>query len=337
MAKLGIGIIGAGGIAGAHAKAYADCDLAQIVGFADLNPAAAESAAGRYNVKAMDVESLLNDPNIQAVSVCTPPTSHADLAIEVLEAGKHVLIEKPVCTTLADAQRIMSSTATSGGLKAMVAHSHRFWSTNQRAREIIASGEIGEIVMARDEILSTAKREPNAPLPWRFKKAVAGGGVVMDNGVHAVDRLRYWLGLNATDVDARMWTVVPGADVEDAAVANVHFGDASAPHGTAPTAQIYLNRTVPKATGRCVAEFLGTKGSLVVDTWKEVRWCSEDGEWNVEAVKRPPTAFDNEIRAFLGSIQDDTPVPISAEDGTESLRVVLAMYESAERNTRIAV
>lgn len=159
----------------------------------------------------------------------------------------------------------------------------------------------------------------------------------MDNGVHAVDRLRYWLGLDVTSVDAEMWTIVPGADVEDAATANVHFGNPGQPLGSAPTAQIYLNRAVSKASGRCVAEFLGTKGSLVVDTWKEVRWSVEGSDWNVEPVQRPPGAFDNEIGAFLGSIQDDTPVPVSIEDGAESLRAVLAMYESAEQHARVTL
>src|SRR5690606_34722557 len=125
---------GAGGIANNHARAYANCDKAHLVAIADVNPAAAQSAADRYNVKATDVEALLNDPQVQAISICTPPTSHADLAVAALQAGKHVLIEKPVCTTLDDAQRIIDAASASGGLKAMVAHSHRFWPTNRRAK-----------------------------------------------------------------------------------------------------------------------------------------------------------------------------------------------------------
>jgi len=337
MSSIGVGIIGAGGIAHAHAKAYRNNDNARLVGFADVNPEAAERAAGEFGAESMSVENLLRDPRIQAVSICTPPVSHASLAIEALAAGKHILIEKPVCTTMDDVRRIVQAEARSNGLKVMVAHSHRYWPKNQRAKEIIASGEIGEIVMVRDEIISSSHFEPGN-LPWRFKKAIAGGGVAMDNGIHAVDRLRYWLERRATSVDARMWRIVEGADVEDAVVASVYFDGASgdgADDGPDPAAHVYLNRAAAKVSGRCVAEFLGTEGSLVVETWGELRWCRQGEEWRIEPAQAGPNAFDLEVEAFLASVIHDKPSPVTVEDAAESLRIVLAMYESAERGARV--
>ncbi len=338
MSQFGIGIIGAGGIAHAHAQAYVNVEEAALIAVSDVNPGAAAGAAEKYGVDALSLEELLADRRIQVVSICTPPTSHASLTIAALDAGKHVLVEKPVATTVEDAADMMEAVKRSDGLKAMVAHSHRYWAANRKAKEILDSGKIGDVVLVRDEIISSATVDPEN-LPWRYKRAIAGGGVVIDNGVHAVDRLRYWLGADVTRVDAQMWQVVEGADVEDAAVATLRFesrqGNVSLQSGI--SAQLYLNRAAAKASGRCLAEFQGTKGTLVVETWGGVRWCVGEGDWNEEPLGQAPTAFESEIRAFLHSIAQDEPVPISLADGAESLRVVLALYESAERGEPISL
>ena len=331
---IGVGIIGAGGIARGHAKAYQADERMKLIAFADVDPEAAKSAAEAFSVEACGVEDLLEHRRIQAVSICTPPTSHADLAVAALERGKHVLIEKPVATTLADAQRIRAAVEKAGGLKALVGQSHRFWPANQAAKRILDRGLIGQVVTVRDEIFSSSEIAPGGPLPWRFRKDVAGGGVVMDNGIHAIDRLRYWLGREIESLEARMWNLTAGADVEDAAFITLSFAPRSR-RSLRTSALINLNRRVPKAAGRCVAEFVGTRGSLWVETWGEVRWCTGDGQWRPVRYAKGTSALALEVKSFGDSILEDLPVAVSVDEATRSLEWVLRAYESASRNSRL--
>ncbi|HEX6971918.1 MAG TPA: Gfo/Idh/MocA family oxidoreductase, partial [Limnochordia bacterium] len=206
MARFGIGIIGAGGIAQAHAAAYRRCAAAALVAFADVNAAAARSAAERHECTALSVDELLARQDIDVISICTPPDSHADLACRALEAGKHVLVEKPLTATLSEADRLCELSERPGAPMVMVAHSHRFWPANQKAKALLDEGAIGTVLSVSDDILAESRYDPANP-PWRMRRAVAGGGVVMDNGVHAFDRLRYWLDRPVTAVSGYMWTV----------------------------------------------------------------------------------------------------------------------------------
>lgn len=333
---IGIGIIGAGGIAAAHADAYRRCKRAELVAVTDASPQAAAAAAEKYSMESLNLEAFLANPRIEAVSICTPPSSHGELAMAALQAGKHVLLEKPVTVSLDEADRLIAVARAAGSLKAMVAHSHRFWPANQKAKELLDGGAIGDVIMVRDDILSQMRVEPGR-LPWRSKREVAGGGVVMDNGVHALDRLRYWLGRPIAAVSGRMWSVIPGSDVEDEALALLTFAATGSAVEQGPAAQVRLSRTTPRVAGCCVAEFHGAKGLLRVETWGKVEISRGDADWETVPYDARPTAFDLEVEAFMASILDDRPVPVSLEEGRHSLAAVHAFYEAARTGRTVAV
>jgi len=145
-----IGIIGCGKIAQVrHIPEYAENPQAQLLGFYDLNPARAAELAKKYSGKAYaSYPQLLADPQIDAVSVCTANASHAEIAIAALKAGKHVLCEKPMATTLDDCEA-MVQTARETGKSLMVGQNQRLAKAHIKARNLVKDGLIGEIVSFR--------------------------------------------------------------------------------------------------------------------------------------------------------------------------------------------
>ena len=136
-----------------------------------------------------DWEALARDPDIDAAVVATPNALHAPQAIALLEAGRHVLVEKPMATTVAECNAMIEA-AQRGGASLMVAHCWRFHPDVQAMRERIASGELGEIVKTRGYGVHAGW----GPSGWFADKALAGGGALPDMGVHAIDTVRYLLG-----------------------------------------------------------------------------------------------------------------------------------------------
>lgn len=318
--KYGIGIIGAGGIAQAHAEAYRAQGNAEIKALADTDAARAQASARSWGVDAYGrYEQLLERKDIHAVSICTPPASHAEIAIAAAAAGKHVLVEKPVSMSLGEADEMIAA-AKRAEVILMVGHTHRFWPANVKAKELIEGGEIGEIIMASDDVLSEF-RVSNGNVPWRLVKSISGGGVVMDNGVHAVDRLSWWLGKPLESVYARTSTNLDPIDVENNCEAILNYAGGA-------YAQLRLSFTTPPAAGRCRAEFLGTRGALFVETWGGLR-IARHGEESKPVEYGGQGGLVAEIADFLAAIEQGRPPKVTGEDGRAALETVLAIYRSS--------
>jgi predicted dehydrogenase len=191
--KVGIGIIGFGGIArAAHAPGYRKVsDRCEIVGVADIDPAAlAEAKGDRWNIPLgfADYRELLALPEIDAISVCTPNYMHKDPTIAALAAGKHVLCEKPMAINATEAKEMLAA-ATAAGKKLQIGYNSRFGASAQCARRAVDAGELGEVYYARAHAL----RRRGVPGWGVFtQKDKQGGGPLIDIGVHITD-LTLWL------------------------------------------------------------------------------------------------------------------------------------------------
>ncbi|HET7558393.1 MAG TPA: Gfo/Idh/MocA family oxidoreductase [Limnochordia bacterium] len=314
------GIIGGGGIGAAHAKAYQASPQTELVGVADVTAELAKTAADRWQVAwSGTVEQLLARPDVDIVSICTPPSSHAELAQAALAAGKHVLLEKPIAASLEAADRLVAA-AEASDRTLMVAHSHRFWAANVRVKQLLDEGAIGRLLSINDEIFSEL-RAGAGPLPWRLQKAIAGGGVVLDNGVHALDRLRWWVGAPAVKVFANVRTVEDKIDVENNGEALIVFAN-----GVSATLRVSTT-AIPEA-GRCRAEFLGTEGAIRMETWGKVELAQRNQGWR-EVPFSGPDAFLAEVEAFCAAIQSKQAPPVTARMGREALALVQAVYDSS--------
>lgn len=206
-----IGIIGCGKIAQIrHIPEYLNDPNAEIIAYFDLNQQRAEELAQKNGGKAYStIEGLLADPTIDAVSVCTSNETHAQISIDAMRAGKHVLVEKPMATNIQDCER-MVQVAKETGKFLMIGHNQRFAKAHQIAKQLITDGKIGEIITFRTafghggpELWSV---DPGANV-WFFDRARSVMGAMADLGIHKTDLIQFLTGMNIIETNAKLTTL----------------------------------------------------------------------------------------------------------------------------------
>jgi len=326
---LRIGIIGAGGIGRVHATTYGRRENCQVVAVADVDAErggrlAAEVGASYYSTAAQ----LFAEASLDAVSVCLPHALHVEAALQAAAAGKHILCEKPIATTLADADRMIDACRAAGVLL-MIGQTHRFYPTHVSGRQMLREGTIGRLLFVNDVIW--AAREGNEPRAWRSDVAQNGGGIFMDNGIHAADRLRWFLESEPTWIAAQ---VGHGRGI----LAGEEHGTALLGFASGVTATLQEAIGVPRSAGCCYLEFVGTEGVLRVDTWGglKIRRPGQP-EQSLEVPGDLLPGFDAEIAEFLQAIRENRPPAVTGQDARKSLALILAIYESARAGRSITV
>jgi predicted dehydrogenase len=333
---LQIGIIGAGTVVrvrhlpetqqNPHAKVGAVCDIV---------PERAREMAEKYNGKAYtDYRKMLQDPDLDAIIVAATNTTHAEMTIAALEAGKHVMCEKPMATNLADARK-MIETAEKTGKKLMIAHNQRLEAANRKAREIIQSGRLGK-VLTFTSIFGHPGCEDwaiDGEDTWFFKKDITGMGCLGDLAIHKLDLLRWIMGDDYTAATAMTDTLhktYPDGgliDVEDNALCVLRTKKGAM--GTMIASWTYRkedNSTTLYCENGVLQLYVNPDFPLVVHYDHEHAEYHQLGKksTNVEQVK---TGI---IDAFVGPLVHDTEVPIPGIEGYKALEAVLACQEAAE-------
>ena len=293
---LGIGMVGAGTMAGAHSLAlsmlaplYPDLPLrARLVAVADVNERLASRLAERYAYARVepDWRSLVEAPDVDLVVTCLPPSYNREVVLGAAAAGKHVVSEKPLATDAETGAELLAACRRAGVFHGLGA-AYRWTPALRAIRELIDGGELGEIRSIRATFLLDYAADPDVPLLWRFQKALAGGGIAIDTGYHLADTARYLVGeidtvhgltaiayperpLPGADAignrggsDAGTGAVAMGAvDVEDSAAAIVTFENGA--YGVLETSRVTRGRRVAMEV-----EVSGTIGSA--------RWDLERG------------------------------------------------------------
>ena len=204
-----IGIIGCGKIAQTrHLPEYATNPDAKLVGYYDKIAERAAQMAEKYGGKVYDsYYDLINDPEIDAVSVCVENRNHAEITNAALYAGKHVLVEKPMAVTLAECESMVAA-AEFNGKHLMVGHNMRFDPVHRRAKELLEAGVIGDIITFRTTI-GNAGPEGWSPDrdAWFFDKDKAAMGALSDLGIHKLDLLQYLTGQTVIETTAKVMTL----------------------------------------------------------------------------------------------------------------------------------
>ncbi len=186
-----VALFGCGWIQDFHARGVLAHPSGRLVAVANWREASARAFAERYGIPRVttDWEALAADPEIDAAIVATPNALHAPQAIALLRGGKHVLVEKPMATSVAECDAMIAAARESGAFL-MVAHCWRFREEVKAMRERVAAGELGEIVKTRGYGVHAGW----GPSGWFVDPELAGGGALVDMGVHAIDTARYLLG-----------------------------------------------------------------------------------------------------------------------------------------------
>ncbi len=295
--RLKVAIVGCGGIAHQHAKAYAGSGRTELVGLVDIVPEHAEAYADAYGGPTYpDVSSLMSEARPDLVSIATPPGAHAEVAAEVLRAGGSVLIEKPPCPTLAELDVVAEAERTGGGA-AYVVFQHRHGSGARRASELLDSGALGRPLVAVCETLWFRPESYFDP-DWRGTWSGEGGGPTLGHGIHQIDLLLHLLG-PWRDLAATAVRQERPVEFEDVSLARVAFEDGA-------VASVINSLLSPRELSRIRIDT--TAGTLEVDHVYGYR----DADWSFFPL---PSA---EAAATLGrdpGVRDDSdPAPDNEPD-----------------------
>ncbi len=336
--KIKWGVIGCGGIADRRTlPGMMLADNAELIAVMDANKAAADNCKEKYNAKyAFDkMEDLLAIDEIQAVYIASPVFCHKEQAIAAADAGKDILIEKPVGLTSEEAEEI-ADYCKAKGVKLGVGFMMRFHAYHEKMKEIVQSGKIGEVVSARAQLTCWYPEMENC---WRQEMKLSGGGAMMDMGVHCIDLIRYITGLEVKEAAGLAGNQVFKYSVEDAGAVIMKLENGA-------IAYVDANFNIPDAAAKCKIEFYGTKGSIFAQgTISQVEGgeievlCTDDSlgydanqDRNEVAPLEVNVEFGNmytkEIEAFGRAVEGVAEVPITAEDAIASQKVVEAAYKS---------
>lgn len=311
-------IVGAGGISRSYAQAFQQGLPFRLVGVADIRIESARDVAAMVDATAYeDVGRMLNELRPTAAIVCTPPSTHPDICIRLMEQGVHVLCEKPLAISTAEAIR-MASTAERCGVVFSMGSKFRFVADVQKAREIIDSGILGDIVLYENTFAGFCDMSKR----WNSQPAISGGGVLIDNGTHSVDILRYLLG-NITELQ-----VVEGRRIQNLLVEDTALLFARTKSGA--MGNIDLSWSLNKVRADFVSIY-GSKGTLSVG-WKESKYkLADQKDWTVFGCGYDKiAAFGNQIRNFGAAICGDEDLIITPEDAIASVRVIETAYAALQ-------
>ena len=319
-----IGLIGCGAVARRfHLPAFREAG-ADVVAFTSRTAASAEAAANEWGSGKVvgDWRELIALEEIDAVDVCTPNASHAELAIAAAKAGKHVLVEKPIATTLDEADAMISAARKSKTIL-MTAHNVRYAPPFVAVAEEIASGSLGEIGAVRAAFGHSGPQVWAPDATWFFDRSLSGGGALMDLGVHLADLLRSLLSDEVEEVGA----ILSGSkEVEEAAQVVLKFERGA-------IASMHVSWVATPAPDHQLSIF-GSKGTIHLDTTTPPVFRAGSGETRELTMTGDP---DDPYRAFVRAIETGTEPPITGEDGRAALAIVLAAYQAAKEKAMVTV
>jgi len=322
-ANLRIGLIGAGGIARTHAENLSVLDGVEITAVADVSADRAEALAADCGAKAFtDYRELIDE--VDAVYVCSPPTAHREQVVAAVAAGRHLLCEKPLATTLEDG-RAIAEAVHSGGVHVMVGFNNRFRAPFRRLRELFRSGEVGELVTAW-----ITRVEPSTPAfgaNWRTTPGMACG-VTIESAAHDIDFIRWAFGelIAVAGSTSSSLPELPGCDDTLNAVLWLDGG-----------AAVSVTIGWTSAIGTSSRGIVGTDGAACLlgrSMWmlSELRWARSGEEETIEPIDDREGAdlgYAEESRYFVECLRQDRPPEVTVRDGLAALEVSVALRTSA--------
>ena len=300
-----VGIIGTGAMGRTHAESWTALGV-EIGGVVSRSLNSAETFATQYSSRAYTTLEAMLDA-VDVIDICTPTHLHHPMTLAAARAGKHVICEKPLARTLAEADEMIAVCAKQG-VKLMVAHVLRYFPAYADLQARVANGTIGEL----GEI-KLARLSSGPVAAWFYDQAQAGG-MILDLMIHDFDYAR-WIGGDVSQVHINTMG-------RSSAEGGIDFASVTLTHDGGIISTVDGSWANPAPYFRTMVELSGTTGSLTYDSH-----ALTDG-----VVSEDP--YTIQLRAFRDHIIDDEPLIVSAEDGRQALAIALAALDSAEKNTR---
>jgi len=335
MEPVRIGIIGCGSIAqSAHLPAIARLPgIVRLVAAADLNEEAARKAAAPFGADwYTDYRQILARADVDMVVLCTPEFAHREQVEAAAAAGKHILSEKPMAKTVAEADAMIEA-ARRAGVRLMIGHSRRFTGRYQEVRRAIDAGDIGEVRVVREnERRSRPPLDRTSSTYWNPQHWTGDPrfsvGAILTNGIHEADLLRWFAGAEPVRVFAEHKITRPGNQVPDFITFTVNFAN-----GAVASAEV-SNCLPPGYPSYHQLEVHGTRGALRSKDHDQqalarFRDEGEDHPDSYRLLLHVQDAYVSELSQFVDAWRRDQPVPLPAEEARAALRLALAADESA--------
>jgi predicted dehydrogenase len=332
-------LIGCGRVAPRHAQSYAQLREARLVAVADVRANRAQRFAQEYDATPYtDYHTLLGRADVDAVSICVPSGLHAQVAIDALNAGKHVLVEKPIALSLADADR-MIAVARAHCLYLGVVLQNRYNSPMQQLRRLVDAGGLGRLYLG-NACVRWYRPQSYYEDDWHGTWAM-DGGALMNQSIHHIDALQWLMG-PVQSVQAYSATLAHQMEAEDVGVAVLRF--ASGALGTVEGSTL----TWPQNLEGSVAIF-GEHGSVQVGgtalnritLWKVRGQLEQEAEILTSQRVDPPSVYGYShrevIRDFARAVIDGREPGTPGEEARKSLALVLAIYEAAATGREVVV
>jgi predicted dehydrogenase len=323
--KLSFGIIGVGGIGQTYVEAFDSCDPVQLSAVADTRADVLRDKAQGLGCQGYDsYEDMAKHAKLDAVIVCTPPVTHPQICLYFLKRGIHVLCEKPFSIEIESA-KTMLRVARETGMTLSMGSKFRYAEDVIRAKHIVTSGILGDIILFENVFASRVDMSSR----WNSNPAVSGGGVLIDNGSHSVDLMRYFLGPLA-EVQAVEGKRSQGLSVEE--TVRIFVRSIAGVVGS-----IDLSWSINKEVDNYLSIY-GTHGTILVG-WRQSKYRqSSSSEWVVFGNGYSKLqAFRSQIKNFAQSILKQEGILITADDALASVRVIEAAYSSLRQQNWIMV
>jgi predicted dehydrogenase len=353
-----IAVVGAGVIGTWHAKVVDEIERGELACVIDTDPLAAKVLAQHYGVPAFDslAAALAGEVEFEIVAVCVPSGMHAGLAVQAMESGKHVIVEKPIDITLAAADRIIAAQRTTG-LIATVIHQHRYDQSSRALTELVSSGSLGRLTTGLVSGAWWRGQSYYDSGDWRGTWDLDGGGALMNQGIHATELLVNALGRPLEVMAYSACLAHERLEVEDTVVAVVKFESGALGTIQATTAafpgvctriQVHGDRgsvviendqlTYVHAAGADLGP--STPGSSLTENNQVDRYVDSSLTVGPTAASNPGMLSDShryQYEEFLTVIESGGPLAVTLEHGRLAVALTLAIYESARTGGPAAV
>ena len=351
MKKTNIGIIGAGSISEMHFESYKNNSEVEICAVCDINQQRAQEKAKKYGVGKYykNYQDLLDSPEIDAVSICTWNDSHAEISIAALRAGKHVLVEKPLCKTVEEAKEIEKAVNESNGKTLQVGFVRRFGTNTQVLKDFIDSGDLGEIYYAKASCI----RALGNPGGWFADKEKSGGGPLIDLGVHVIDLCWYLMGKpkvksisgntynrlgNRSNIKNKSFYKAADYDpaentVEDLANALICFDNGA-------SLMVDVSFTLHAKEESINVSIFGDKGGAEIEPQLQI--ITEKNNTILNSTPQIDSlsfdfnkGFQNEVDHFVSCAKGEKETISPVQDGLEIMKILAGVYESSEKGMEV--
>lgn len=339
MPDLGFAIVGAGMIAGFHARAIRELEGARLRAVCSRDPARAGALAREHGADAAtDLAAVLARRDVQVVCICTPSGAHLEPAAAAARAGKHVVVEKPIEVTLERADRVIAA-CRDAGVRLCAIFPSRFHEVSGLIKRAADRGRFGRLALASAYVKWWRSQAYYDTGGWKGTRALDGGGALMNQSIHAIDLLQ-WLAGPVTEVRALTACLAhERIEVEDTAVAALVFenGALGVIEGATSAWPGFLKRI----------ELSGSRGSVILEEEDLLCWRFEDDGPDDERVRErfrarrsgaggaaDPAAIRHEphrrqLQDLVDAIRDGRPPLVDGAEGRKALEIILAVYRSA--------